>query len=280
MFIEGVMDPILIFEVMVVAAAAGIIGSMFGIGGGLIVIPILTLVLGLPMKEAIGASLISIIATSTSAASKFISKGTANMKLGMALEPFTVAGSITGAVIALYLNQNALSALFAAIMVYGAYHMAFGKKSDKISDRKTYPSVSGSYVEDGKEISYDVCNLPRGIAASFGAGNISGMLGVGGGIIKVPVMNLWMNVPIKAATATSNFMIGVTALASAIVYYISGLIYPSLAASVAIGAFLGTKIGPMLVRKAAGATMKKAFAVIMLAMAAAMVLNILGFEVM
>lgn len=118
------------------------------------------------------------------------------------------------------------------------------------------------------------------MAASFGAGNISGMLGVGGGIIKVPVMNLWMNVPIKAATATSNFMIGVTALASASVYYVSGLLNPTLAAVVAIGAFLGTKVGPRVIAKTASVTLKKWFAVIMIVMACALILKIMGFEVM
>ncbi|AGN26906.1 hypothetical protein MMINT_16000 [Candidatus Methanomassiliicoccus intestinalis Issoire-Mx1] len=268
-------------EVMITAAAAGIIGSMFGIGGGLIVIPVLTLIFGLPMKEAIGASLISIIATSTSAASRYVSKGMANMKLGMFLEPFTVAGSITGAAIAMYLNQEILSALFAVILIYGSYHMAYGKKSDSaLKDKKTYPSVSGSYMDEGKEVSYDVVNLPRGMAASFGAGNISGMLGVGGGIIKVPVMNLWMNVPMKAATATSNFMIGVTALASASVYYVSGRLSPTLAASVAIGAFLGTKVGPILALKTASDSMKKMFAVLMIIIAIAMILKVFGYEVM
>ncbi len=267
-------------EVMITAAAAGIIGSMFGIGGGLIVIPVLTLVFGLPMKEAIGASLISIIATSTSAASRYVSKGMANMKLGMFLEPFTVAGSIIGAAIAMYLNQEILSALFAVILIYGSYHMAYGKRSDSVLKKKTYPSVSGSYMDEGKEVSYDVVNLPRGMAASFGAGNISGMLGVGGGIIKVPVMNLWMNVPMKAATATSNFMIGVTALASASVYYVSGLLSPTLAASVAIGAFLGTKVGPILALKTASDSMKKMFAVLMIVIAIAMILKVFGYEVM
>lgn len=274
------MDPLLMVELMVVAAAAGIIGSMFGIGGGLIVIPILTLVFGLPMKEAIGASLISIIATSTSAASRYVSQGTANMRLGMFLEPFTVAGSITGAAIAVYLDQDILLALFAVILVYGAYHMAYGKKADSTINKKTYPSVAGSYLDGEQEVSYEVVNLPRGMAASFGAGNVSGMLGVGGGIIKVPVMNLWMNVPIKAATATSNFMIGVTALASASVYYVSGLLNPTLAAVVAIGAFLGTKVGPRVIAKTASVTLKKWFAVIMIVMACALILKIMGFEVM
>ena len=118
------------------------------------------------------------------------------------------------------------------------------------------------------------------MAASFGAGNISGMLGVGGGIIKVPVMNLWMNVPMKAATATSNFMIGVTALASASVYYVSGRLSPTLAASVAIGAFLGTKVGPILALKTASDSMKKMFAVLMIIIAIAMILKVFGYEVM
>jgi uncharacterized membrane protein YfcA len=273
------MDPVLAMGILLAAAVAGIIGSMFGIGGGIIIIPALTIIFGLPIKEAIGASMIGIIASSTGAASRYVSEGLVNIRLGMIMEPMTTLGSIVGAFIALYLNQAVLAALFAFILLYSSYYML--KRPEVTiheSSERCYSYLSGRYVDTrtGEEVCYEVRHLRRGLLACFGAGNMSGLLGIGGGLVKVPAMNIWMGVPMRAATATSNFMIGVTALAGATVFYVNGLISPVLAATVAVGVFIGASVGPHLSKRAAGPTLRKYFAYILIAVAVLMALKAAG----
>ncbi|MBI0582906.1 MAG: sulfite exporter TauE/SafE family protein [Methanomassiliicoccus sp.] len=272
------MDPVLALGVIIGAVLAGVVGSMFGIGGGMIIIPILTIALGIPMKEAIGASLIGVIASSTGAASRYVGEGMVNIRLGMIMEPATAVGSIIGAYLAIYFDQFVLSAVFAAVLVYSSYYMLRRPEVTIDSKGKCYDYLACAYNDprSGEEVSYEVRNLGKGLVASFAAGNMSGMLGIGGGIVKVPTMNVWMGVPIRAATATSNFMIGVTALAGAAVLYTNGLISPVLAALVAVGVFAGATVGPRLSGRIAGPTLRRYFAVIMLAVAAIMVLKALG----
>lgn len=275
------MDPLLALGVIVIAILAGIVGSMFGIGGGIIIIPALTIALGLPIKDAIGASLIGVIASSTGAASRYVGQGIVNIRLGMMLEPATTTGSMVGAVLAVYLDQYVLSAVFAAVMVYSAYYMLRRPEVTIHDNRKCYDYLRCAYKDpvSGERINYEVRGLKRGLLASFAAGNLSGMLGVGGGIVKVPAMNVWMGVPMRAATATSNFMIGVTALAGAVILYMNGLISPVLAALVAIGVFAGAWIGPRISRRTAGPTLRRYFAYLLLGVAILMLFKAAGFEV-
>ncbi len=276
------MDVLLALGIFITAILAGLIGSMFGIGGGIIIIPALTIVFGLPLKEVIGASLIGVIASSTGAASRYVGEGIVNIRLGMILEPATTIGSVVGAFLAIYLNQYVLAGAFALVLVYSAYYMLRRPEVTIHSDKEQcYPYLSGQYDDliTGKRICYSVRNLKKGLLASFGAGNMSGMLGIGGGIVKVPVMNVWMGVPMRAASATSNFMIGVTALAGAAVFYVNGLISPVLTATVAVGAFAGAYIGPHISKRTAGATLRRYFAVFMIAIAIIMMLKAIGLQV-
>jgi uncharacterized membrane protein YfcA len=274
------MELLLALGVIIVAVAAGIVGSIFGIGGGVIIIPALTIVLGLPIKDAIGASLVGVIASSTGAASRYVGQGIVNIRLGMMLEPATTIGAMVGAVLAVYLDQYVLSAVFAAVLVYSAYYM-LRQQGSRADDDKCIEYLRCAYndPQTGERVDYKVSNLGKGLAASFAAGNMSGMLGVGGGIVKVPAMNVWMGVPMRAATATSNFMIGVTALAGAVVLYANGLISPVLAALVALGVFAGAALGPRISRRTAGPALRRYFAVVMLGVAAIMLLKAAGLEV-
>lgn len=272
------MDPWLAVGILLVSVLAGLIGSLFGLGGGIILIPALTLALGLPIKEVIGASLIGVIATSTGATTRYISKGIVNVRLGMIMEPATTVGSVVGAFLAVYLDQYILAAAFAALLVYASYHM-YRRPQATINDQDRCIDYLSCRYDDpltGENVTYEVKHLGRGLLASFGAGNLSGMLGVGGGIIKVPVMNVWMGVPIRAAAATSNFMIGVTALAGAVVLYSNGLISPVLSAIVAVGVFAGASLGPRIADRTAGATLRRSFALVLMVIATLMLLRATG----
>lgn len=273
------MDTTLALGIFVAALIAGLIGSLFGLGGGIIIIPALTIVFGLPLKEVIGASLVGVIATSLGGSTRYIDEGLVNIRLGVILEPATTLGSIVGALIAIYLDQAILASIFAIVLIYSAHYMHRRPiRTDQIEGPSSYPYLSESYTDPGtgKEVHYDVHRLPRSLAACFVVGNLSSMLGVGGGTLKVPIMNIWMGVPMRAAAATSNFMIGVTALAGTVVYYVSGHISVDLAAMVVLGAFIGATLGPRLSREVASPSLRRYFAAILVAVAILMVLRSLG----
>lgn len=229
---------------------------MLGLGGGVIVIPALTIIFGVPMKEAIAASLVSVVATSTSAAVVYVEKHLTNIRLGMTLEMATTAGAVLGAFVVVYLTPEALRVLFAALLIYTAYNMARKARSEPSSTDETYVQVDhgasanelDNHIQNGRT-PYVIENLPAGMAASLAAGGISGLLGVGGGIIKVPVMRLAMGVPMRVAIATSNFMIGVTAATSALIYYTRGMTNPMVAVPAALGVLLGAQVGPRIARR-------------------------------
>ena len=274
------MDLISAIGILAFSAVAGLLGALFGLGGGIIIIPALTLGFGYDMRLAIGASLIAVIATSTGAATRYVEKGQTNIRLAMVLEMATTAGAVVGAFIAVYLNQIILVIAFGLVLLYSAYYMFRRSESESVCPPGPCDGfdLSCSYqdVAEGKQVEYGVKGLKKGMVASAGAGSISGLLGVGGGIIKVPVMNLWMGVPMRAACATSNFMIGVTALAGAIVHYGYGDVVPVLAAMVAVGVFAGAAIGTRLTDRIRGAKLKQAFAVVLLFVAALMFLQAAG----
>jgi uncharacterized membrane protein YfcA len=226
---------------------AGLFGSVLGLGGGVLIIPMLTLVFDVPMREAIGASLVCVIATSSGAASLYVKKRLCNIRLGMTLELATTLGAIAGGVIAGLVEQQILYFLFSALLVYTAWTMF--KKREQI----TNPG----------EGSYEIKRLPLGMGASFVAGNVSGLLGVGGGVVKVPVMYLLMRVPLKTAVATSNFMIGVTASAGAFIYFFRGDVKPLVAGSTMLGVFLGATFGSRLLPRIEADYLNKAFVVVL-----------------
>jgi uncharacterized protein len=227
---------------------AGLLGSLVGVGGGIIVVPALSLLLGVSIQKAIAASIVSVIATSSGAAASYLDERIANMRLGMVLEVATVIGALVGAGVAAWVSGRALFIIFAVVLAYTAWTMVRRRTGeakalpDPLADRLRLHS---SFFDRalGREVTYRVSRTRLGLAVSFVAGVSSGLLGIGGGVLKVPVMNLGMGIPIKACTATSNFMIGVTAAASAAVYLMRGEVLPFIAAPVAVGVLVGAKTG-------------------------------------
>lgn len=270
------LDLTTVMELLGLGVFAGILGALVGIGGGVIIIPFLVLAFGINIKVAVATSLVAVVATSTAAGSVYVGKGLSNMRLGMTLEIATTIGGISGGLLAVLISAHVLAGLFAVMMIVTAVLMVRGSEHQS---RPAAPAanappeqrqqegrdgweevgrLAGAYHDpyQGKMIHYEVIRLPLGAAVSLCAGIISGMLGVGGGFIKVPAMTLGMRVPIKVAAATSNFMIGVTAISSLFVYLARGLVYPYIAAPIAIGitggAFWGTafanRVSPRILR--------------------------------
>ena len=218
--------------------AAGVFGSVLGLGGGVLIVPLLTLGFGLPFREAVGVSLVCVIMTSSAAAGVYLERHVANLRLGMTLELFTAVGAFVGGSIAFLLDEHWLALLFAALLAYVAIAMA--RSSDGVED-----ATSVMLSDDGEGLTA-IHNLPVGVAGSLVAGVVSALLGIGGGTIKVPLMHLAMGVPLRVATATSNLMIGITATASGVIYALHGGIDPYVAGPTAIGVFTGATIGSRL----------------------------------
>jgi uncharacterized protein len=223
--------------------AAGVFGSLLGLGGGILIVPLLTIGFGLPLREAVGVSLICVIVTSGAAAAVYLERRVANLRLGMSLELFTAIGALVGGLIAFLVSERFLAALFSAMLVYVAVSMIRGRDLEPDDDIATGPLSSQPFGLTLDGPGYTVHGLGRGVVGSLVAGVVSALLGIGGGLIKVPVMHLLMGVPLRVATATSNLMIGVTASASAIIYLVRGGIDPFVAGPTAIGVFLGATIG-------------------------------------
>jgi uncharacterized membrane protein YfcA len=220
---------------------AGLLGALTGIGGGVLLTPILALHFGIPIRQAIGTSLVAVITTSAASSSVHLQRHTTDIRLGMTLELATALGAAVMAYLVGYFNRNALEGLFAGFLLYSAITIL-------VKGGKFKPDEPPPATVDGQAVipPYEPQRYPLGLGASLVAGALSGLLGIGGGPIKVPVMYLFMNVPLMVATATSNFMIGVTAAASAIVYYRRGDILVEDAAPLAVGVFLGSLLGARL----------------------------------
>ena len=258
---------------------AGIFGSLLGLGGGILIVPLLTLGFGLPLREAVGVSLICVIMTSGASAAVYLERDVANLRLGMFLELFTAAGAVIGGAVAFLIDERYLAALFAVLLVYVAWTMlrsaataadvptvpaempAAGEVSatglevplESASLDGTTPASGGgamaarpasrAFVEGLSRPGYRVRRLRLGAAIGVVAGILSALLGIGGGIVKVPSMHLLMGIPLRVATATSNLMIGITASTSAIVYLLRGGIDPYAGGPTAVGVFLGAAVG-------------------------------------
>jgi len=264
------MTPLIFFvQVLVISYAAGMLGSLVGVGGGIIVVPALTLIFGIDIHNAIAASIVAVVATSTGAASTYVREKVANMRLGMLLEVATVAGALAGALLAVYVSPKALYVLFALLMAYTAGNMT---QKSKAAGRELPPSpladrlnLHGAYYDKAlkQEVNYRVTRPVLGLVVSGLAGLASGLLGIGGGVLKVPVMNLFMGIPIKACTATSNFMIGVTAASGAAVYFMRGDVQPFVVAPVAIGVLFGAKTGARAMNHIHGNVLRIIFVIIL-----------------
>ena len=229
--------------------AAGVFGSLLGLGGGILIVPFLTLVFGFPLLEAVGVSLVCVIMTSGAAAGVYLERRVANLRLGMTLELFTAIGALFGGLIAFLLPERLLEFVFALLLAYTALTMARRRDAseapadDTTSAATEIASGDRAFLDTLSGPGYRVHHLGFGVIGSVVAGIASALLGIGGGLVKVPVMHVIMGVPLRVATATSNLMIGITASASAIIYLIRGSIDPYAAAPTAIGVFIGASIG-------------------------------------
>lgn len=274
------MTPLLfVVTVFLISIFAGFLGALLGLGGGLIVIPALTLLLHVDIRLAIGASIISVIATSSGAAAAYVREHIANIRVAMFLELGTTMGAITGAYLAGRVHPRFLYILFGAMLGYSAVAMLRGKHAvsmdDSVGSLSRWLSLSSSYYDaaSGEEVQYPVRRPLLGLALMYGAGTASGLLGIGSGALKVPAMDLGMGLPMKVSTATSNLMIGVTAAASAGLYFARGQIDPFIAAPVALGVLGGALLGSRYLGRVAHAQLRKVFVVVLLIIAVQMIVK-------
>jgi uncharacterized membrane protein YfcA len=260
----------MILVILAIAFAVGLVGSMLGLGGGVLIIPILTIFLGVPIKTAIGTSIVSVIATSSAAGAVYVSRGMTHTRLGMVLEVATTLGALAGGITAVLISPRWLEGIFGLVLLYVVYSMRRLPSGEGVGQRTGTLEASYPDPVTSQQVTYGVRRLPYGLGASFLAGNISGLLGIGGGIIKVPIMTLIMGIPLKAAVATSNFMIGVTAATSAVIYYARGYVNPQIAVPTALGVLLGAQLGSRLGSRARSVVLKRMFQALLLIFAVQM----------
>ncbi len=264
-----------IWEIMALvasgSAAAGLLGALTGLGGGIVIVPMLTLLFHVDIRYAIGASLVSVIATSSGAAAAYVREGYTNVRVGMLLEVATTSGALLGAFIAGYVSTSAIAVIFALILLWSAWRSLHPPPEnvdtgppDRLAARlrleSTYPTPEGKRA-------YTVDRVPLGFVMMIGAGTISGLLGIGSGALKVLAMDQAMRLPFKVSTTTSNFMIGVTAAASAGVYLHRGYIEPVVALPVMLGVLAGALLGARLLTSAPTARLRALFNVVLVVMA-------------
>jgi uncharacterized protein len=270
-------------EALACSVGAGVFGALLGLGGGALLVPALTLLLGVDIHYAIGASIISVIATSSGAAVAYVRDHLSNIRLGMLLEVATTSGAITGAFVGGLLSGPALSVIFAAVLAYSAIAMLRHRSDDLGEVTPAHPwatmlKLNSSYYDKVRRqrIEYNVAGVPVGLGLMYIAGLVSGLLGVGSGVLKVPAMDLAMRLPIKVSSTTSNFMIGVTAAASAGVFFARGQINPFIAGPVALGVLAGSFLGARLLQRIDSRLIRRVFVVVLVLVSVEMVLKAVG----
>lgn len=279
------MDPLQFFLIVFAAAVvAGVVGSLLGLGGGVILVPFLTIFLGVPPLFAIGASIVSVIATSSGAASAYVRDGITNLRVGMFLELATSTGAVVGAVLTIALARAGMEGvvyvIFGLVLILSVLpllrrigeEVPSGVVPDGISKKL---DLGGAYFDHSlnKEVSYQATRSTLGLAIMYFAGLISGLLGIGSGALKVVALDVGMKLPMKVSSTTSNFMIGVTAAASTGIFYLGGYINPFIAAPVMMGVVLGSLAGTRLLVRAKNSSLRKVFIPIILILAAEMLLH-------
>ena len=263
-------------------AAAGVFGSLLGLGGGVLIVPLLTLGFGLPLRDAVGVSLVCVIMTSSAAAGVYLERHVANLRLGMTLELFTALGALIGGSIAFLLDERLITLLFTGLLAYVAVTMAragtvpAAAVSELDVDPVTDEPGAGTVLDRLSGEGYRVRNIGLGVAGATGAGVVSALLGIGGGIVKVPLMHVGMGVPLRVATATSNLMIGITAAASTVIYIAHGGIDPYVAGPTAIGVFLGASAGSRLSHRVDVRVLRLLFVIVIGYTAVQMLLRVVG----
>jgi hypothetical protein len=271
---------ILLFTALVALGSllAGFLGSLTGLGGGVVIVPLLALVFHVDMRYAIGASLVSVIATSSGAAAAYVREGYSNMRIGMFLEIATTIGALVGAFIATRVATSTIAIVFGCVLIYSAYLSLRTRAAAPVDEKQDRLArmlhLDGDYPgSDGKPQHYMVHNVPWGFGFMFGAGTLSGLLGIGSGAVKVLAMDQAMRVPFKVSTTTSNFMIGVTAAASAGIYLARGYIDPGLAMPVVLGALAGSMLGAKVLVKARTKSLRLVFGAVIVILGAEMIFN-------
>ncbi len=272
---------------------------MLGIGGGVFLVPLLALAFGVPMHTAIAASLVAVIATSCAGASSYLKAGLTNLRLGAVLEVTTCIGAVLGGLIAATVGDVVLALLFGLVMLYASYSMF---RSGGVQPESEAVPVEGVVNRQGGylgrmvegcwdrmactyrdralqcDVQYRPRRLPLGLSLSLVAGMTSGLLGIGGGVVKVPIMHLAMGVPVRAAAGTSNYMVGVTAAASALIYYGNGFVDPSVAIPTVLGVFFGARLGARIAQTVHSSLLGRVLAVVLLYVALQMFLRATGLK--
>ena len=276
-------DLLFLLTMLGVSAGAGVLGAVLGLGGGILLVPVLTLFFGVSLPYAMGASILSVIATSCGAAAGHLASGLANIRLGLFLAVATVSGALAGAGLTGVVPARALQTLFGLALAYSALttirqlrvELPESLLADPLAQRF---GLEGVYHDRalGHDVAYQAVHVRRGAAVMFGAGLLSGLLGIGSGAFKVLAMDTFMRLPMKVSTATSNFMIGLTAAASAGIYFGRGDIHPVIATPVALGVLLGSYAGTRLIGRLRNTTVRRLFLPIVLYLAGAMLLRGVG----
>ena len=270
---------ILEFSILVFVSSwiAGFVGALTGLGGGVVLVPLLTLLFKVDIRYAIGASLVSVIATSSGAAAAYVKEGFSNIRIGMFLEIATTIGALVGANLATRVSTQSIAIIFGIVLLFSAY---FSRKPRSQAQRELPPDrwatrlrLNGSFPEAGGIRTYNVQHVPAGWALMFSAGALSGLLGIGSGAMKVLAMDQAMKIPFKVSTTTSNFMIGVTAAASAGVYLSRGYIDPGLAMPVMLGVLAGSLLGARILVRLPVKWLRLGFSLIIVVLALEMLYN-------
>jgi hypothetical protein len=256
---------------------AGLLGALTGLGGGVVIIPLMTLAFGIDIRYAIGASLISVIATSSGAAAAYIREGYTNIRIGMFLEVATTLGALGGAALAGILSTSVIAVVFGVVLVFSAlqsfrasHDLSGAAESDAAALRLR---LKGEYPLDGRRQPYNVTGVAPGFGLMVVAGGLSGLLGIGSGVVKVLAMDRIMRIPFKVSTTTSNFMIGVTAAASAGIYIARGYVVPDLAMPVMLGVLAGSLVGSRMLVAVRAGVLRRLFAWVVILLAAEMIYN-------
>jgi uncharacterized membrane protein YfcA len=273
-------------SVCLISLAAGMLGGMLGMAAGIFVVPALTLFFGIDIRYAVGASLVSVIACSCGSAASAMENRLTNVRLAILLEIATTLGALTGVVLGGIFRSSVLLLLFSVILLVSAHQMFRKRKPSVVAEDLEIPAdrwaaslrLNSSYPEPNtnQEIPYRVTRVWLGMILMYGAGAVSSLLGIGSGVLKVPAMDSALRLPIKVSSATSNFMIGVTAAASAGIYYVRGDILPKVAAPVALGSVCGAFLGAKILMRTSNDRIRTLFIVVLLALATKMFLAALS----
>jgi len=271
--------------IFLVSVGAGVIGSLAGVGGGILVIPALTTIFGVDIRLAVGASIVSVIATSSGAASAYVRDRITDMRIGMFLELATTTGAVCGAIVAAYVTASFLFLLLGLVVLLSAAMQVARLREEVPADEPSRLAsalkLSASYPDRrlGREVPYSARRIPLGFAMMWFAGVVSGLLGIGSGVLKVLAMDGAMRLPMKVSSATSNFMIGVTAAASAGIYLSRGDVDPRIAAPVALGVLLGAITGARLLNRVSNRVVRMIFLPVLVAVGLEMIGRAAGLSV-